>query len=595
MLVIVCKINDNMQTIYKILIDNRNYHSWSIVNATTMEPFDIPVVPSKNKLFTNDIFTYKDNVIEMVHSSIRFIDNIPAVLILADGKTYGRNVKQNGDKGKRLYKCIPDDNRLPCFLIPYEIKNMGFSKVLTNFYVTIRFDNWDDKHPMGTLVQTIGSVDVLDNYYEYLLYCKSLNASIQKFTKDASKALKEKVSSHDDFIESVCAQFPQIQDRRNCEWQIFTIDPLKTTDFDDAYSIKKMENGDTMISVYISNVTIWIDALNLWDSFSRRISTIYLPDRKRPMLPTILSDCLCSLQQNVNRIAFVMDIVLSNETGSIKEISYNNCIVKIFKNFVYEETELLDNENYVLLLEKVRQLSRSYRYMSNIKNSHDIVSYMMIFMNYNTAKEFLKNKNGIFRSTLIKKDMNVPNDLPEDVNKFIKIWNSARGQYIDIEKLEQCEIEEIVKHRLLDVDAYIHITSPIRRLVDLLNILKFQENTGIICLSNNSTQFYKKWMSELDYINVTMRAIRKIQNDSQLLDMCFNNPAMIEKIYDGYCFDKLLRNDGLYQFIVYLPELKLVSKITVRDNLDNFEKKQFKLYLFHDEEHFKKKIRLNIV
>ena len=586
---------NNFKTIYKILIDNRNYHSWSIVNATTMEPFDIPVVPSKNKLFTNDIFTYKDNVIEMVHSSIRFIDNIPAVLILADGKTYGRNVKQNGYKGKRLYKCIPDDNRLPCFLIPYEIKNMGFSKVLTNFYVTIRFDNWDDKHPMGTLVQTIGSVDVLDNYYEYLLYCKSLNASIQKFTKDASKALKEKVSSHDDFIESVCAQFTQIQDRRNCEWQIFTIDPLKTTDFDDAYSIKKMENGDTMISVYISNVTIWIDALNLWDSFSRRISTIYLPDRKRPMLPTILSDCLCSLQQNVNRIAFVMDIVLSNETGSIKEISYNNCIVKIFKNFVYEETELLDNENYVLLLEKVRQLSRSYRYMSNIKNSHDIVSYMMIFMNYNTAKEFLKNKNGIFRSTLIKKDMNVPNDLPEDVNKFIKIWNSARGQYIDIEKLEQCEIEEIVKHRLLDVDAYIHITSPIRRLVDLLNILKFQENTGIICLSNNSTQFYKKWMSELDYINVTMRAIRKIQNDSQLLDMCFNNPAMIEKIYDGYCFDKLLRNDGLYQFIVYLPELKLVSKITVRDNLDNFEKKQFKLYLFHDEEHFKKKIRLNIV
>jgi exoribonuclease R len=584
-----------MTTMLKILIDNRNYHSWSIVNATNMEPIDIQVVPSEHKLFTNDIFTYKDNVIQIVHSSIRFIDNIAAVLILADGKTYGRNVKKNGDKGKRLYKCIPDDSRLPSFLVPYEIKQMGFSKVLTNLYVTVRFDNWEDKHPIGTLVQTIGSVDVLDNYYEYLLYSKSLNASIQKFTKDASSALKEKTSSHDEFIESICVEFPQIEDRRGREWQIFTIDPPKTTDFDDAYNVKIMENGDTMISVYISNVTIWMDVLNLWDSFSRRISTIYLPDRKRPMLPTVLSDCLCSLQQNVNRIAFVMDILLSKENGSIKEIAYKNCIIKVFKNFVYEETELLDNQHYTLLLEKVRQLSKMYRYITNVKNSHDIVCYMMIFMNYNTAKEFLKNKNGIFRSTLITKEMNIPNELPEDVTKFIKIWNSARGQYIDIEKLQDHQLEDLIQHKLLDMDAYIHITSPIRRLVDLLNILKFQENTGIICLSKKSMDFYNKWMSELDYINVTMRAIRKVQTDTQLLDTCFNNPSTIEKIYDGYCFDKLLRNDGLYQFIVYLPELKLVSKITVRDNLENFEKKQFKLYLFHDEEHFKKKIRLNLV
>ena len=584
-----------MTTMYKILIDNRNYHSWSIVNATSMEPIDIQLVPSEHKLFTNDIFTYKDNVIQIVHSSVRFIDNIPAVLILADGKTYGRNVKKNGDKGKRLYKCIPDDSRLPSFLVPYEIKQMGFSKVLTNLYVTVRFDNWEDKHPIGTLVQTIGSVDVLDNYYEYLLYCKSLHASIQKFTKEATNALKESSSSHDDFIEGVCAQFPEIEDRRSEEWKIFTIDPAKTTDFDDAYNVKIMENGDTMISVYISNVTIWMDVLNLWDSFSRRISTIYLPDRKRPMLPTVLSDCLCSLQQNVNRIAFVMDILLSKENGSIKEIAYKNCIIKVFKNFVYEETELLDNQHYTLLLEKVRQLSKMYRYITNVKNSHDIVCYMMIFMNYNTAKEFLKNKNGIFRSTLITKEMNIPNELPEDVTKFIKIWNSARGQYIDIEKLQDHQLEDLIQHKLLDMDAYIHITSPIRRLVDLLNILKFQENTGIICLSKKSMEFYNKWMSELDYINVTMRAIRKVQTDAQLLDTCFNNPSTIEKIYDGYCFDKLLRNDGLYQFIVYLPELKLVSKITVRDNLENFEKKQFKLYLFHDEEHFKKKIRLNLV
>ena len=572
----------------KILIDNRNYDSWSVVNATTMEPVDVPVIPSEHKLFTNDIFTYNKGMIENVHSSVRIIDNIPGVLVLADGKTYGRVVKKSGEKGKLLYKCIPDDSRLPPFLVPYEIKNVGFSKVMNNLYVTIHYESWEDKHPFGTIVQNIGPVDVLDNYYEYLLYCKSLHASFQKFTKDASNALKEKVSSHDNFIESICTN---LEDRRHL--QIFTIDPHKTTDFDDAYSVQHLENGKIMVSVYISNVTIWMDALNLWDSFSRRISTIYLPDRKRPMLPTVLSDCLCSLQQDANRVAFVMDIVVQN--GSIIETTYKNCIIRVFKNYVYEEPDLLKNINYIALFDTVKTLSKQFRYISNIKNSHDVVTYMMVFMNYNTAKEFLKSKNGIFRSTLIKKDTSVPIDLPEDVNKFVKIWNTACGQYIDIEKIQGDQMEDIIKHPLLDVDAYVHITSPIRRLVDLLNILKFQENTGIIALSEGARNFYNKWMAELDYINVTMRAIRKIQNDTNLLNICFNNPETIEKIYDGYCFDKMLRNDGLYQFIVYLPELKLASKITVRDNMENYEKRQYRLFLFHDETHFKKKIRLNLV
>ena len=65
-----------------------------------------------------------------------------------------------------------------------------------------------------------------------------------------------------------------------------------------------------------------MDVLNLWDSFSQRISTIYLPDRKRPMLPTILSDCLCSLQEKTTRIAFTMDIFIKD--GAIIDTKYSN-------------------------------------------------------------------------------------------------------------------------------------------------------------------------------------------------------------------------------------------------------------------------------
>jgi exoribonuclease R len=148
---------------------------------------------------------------------------------------------------------------------------------------------------------------------------------------------------------------------------------------------------------------------------------------------------------------------------------------------------------------------------------------------------------------------------------------------------------------MLDMDAYIHITSPIRRLVDLLNMIKLQSVLGLVSLSENVDKFYDKWLRDLDYINVTMRSIRKVQCDCTLLDLCHNNPEVMEKEYNGYLFDKISRNDGLYQFIVFLPELKLSSRITMRENYDNFDCRKFKLYLFNDEEKFKRKIRLNML
>lgn len=330
-----------------------------------------------------------------------------------------------------------------------------------------------------------------------------------------------------------------------------------------------------------------MDILNLWDSFSRRISTIYLPDKKRPMLPTILSDCLCSLQENTTRIAFCMDIFIKEDT--IVDIKYSNCFIKVTKNYCYEESVLLINPNYQTLLEQTSILSKKYKYINNVRNSHDVVCYLMILMNYHCAKVLIQNRTGVFRSTIMKRDFVVPDSVPEEASKFIKIWNSVAGQYIDGSEITD------TRHEVLDVDAYIHITSPIRRLVDLMNMIKIQSVTGIIRLSDKSVDFYNKWLKDMDYINVTMRSIRKVQCDCTLLDLCHNSPEVMEKEYEGYLFDKITRNDGLFQYIVFLPELKLSSRITLRDDFANFECKRFKLYIFDNEEKFKRKIRLNLV
>jgi len=575
---------------YKIYVHDRNYTSWEIFDANQFVKIEnININPIESKLLSNDVFTLdNNNNVNIMHSTIRTCTAMPGVLVLQGNKSFGRCSSINSKKmnGKLLYKCIPDDMRLPVFLVPYEMKNVGFSKVFNNLYVTINFDNWNDKHPMAKLDNVIGSIDVLDNFYEYQLYCKSLNASIQKFHKDTSKALKNK--QLESIIETIKTKYTNIEDRTDSKkWHIITIDPPKSLDFDDGFSIIDIENGIQQLSIYISNVTIWMDVLNLWESFSRRISTIYLPDKKRPMLPTMLSDCLCSLQENVTRVAFSLDVFIKD--GNILEIKYTNCLIKVHKNYCYEEANLLSDSKYQDIYSAVSKLSIKKSYIDKIRNSHDVVCYLMIFMNYHCAKELIRFKTGIFRSTIIKREIEIPESVPENTAKFIRIWNGAFGHYINGSEIID------TRHQILDMDAYIHITSPIRRLVDLLNMIKFQKVMGFIKLTENSDAFYDKWLSDLDYVNITMRSIRKIQCDCTLLDMCHNTPEIMEKEYDGYLFDKISRNDGLFQFIVFLPDLKLSSRITCRENLENYDCKKFKLFLFNNEEKFKKKIRLQLI
>ena len=97
--------------------------------------------------------------------------------------------------------CQKDDKRIPPFLVPYGKQNISFSKNVKNKYVTFKFIHWDNKHPQGQLHSVIGDVDVLENFYEYQLYCKSLYASIQDFTKAAKKKLHNE--SLDDLINKI--------------------------------------------------------------------------------------------------------------------------------------------------------------------------------------------------------------------------------------------------------------------------------------------------------------------------------------------------------------------------------------------------------
>lgn len=582
-------------TLYTIQIKDRQYLEWSIYTKTggNLCTDTMPVSPVENKMFTGDVFILNKNVIEIVESPLKKMV-IPGVLVLKDNKTYGRH-----SNGKLMYKCIPDDPKIPSFLVPYEMKKMGFSKVFMNIYVTFCFSEWSQKHPLGVIHQVIGPVDELVNFYEYQLYCKNVNASLQKVTKKTMDALKDIGSSDAAIYEKIDKIYPCIEDRT--KWQVFSIDPEGSVDFDDAFSVRQVSDDITMVSIYISNVTIWLDVLNLWEHLTCRVSTIYLPDKKRTMLPAILSDNLCSLLSKYTRYAFTMDVYILNNTFEICDIKYLNTKVRVYKNYVYEADGLLKDENYKTLYGLVKDgLSKinKYAHMEVIGDSHDLVQYLMIFMNYHCAKELLSNKNGIFRA--VKKrdgcDDKIPS-LPTRVLNIITMIKSYSGRYVDIKKSGYSP--DVVAHEMMNMDAYVHITSPIRRLVDLLNMIQIQQNMGLLQLSSGAYTFYESWRLKIEDINKDTRSIKKIHADCNLLYMCDKTPELMDQIHKGYAFSKkkvTYENcEYKYEYLVYLHDMNITSRIF--SNQDNllYSPMDYKLYFFNDEEKFKKKIRLQVI
>ena len=91
---------------------------------------------------------------------------------------------------------------------------------------------------------------------------------------------------------------------------IYSCDPIGCDDIDDAFSMDKIENGYTL-TIYIANVPLWLEYLNIWGSLTKQMATIYLPKKKRTMLPNILSNNVCSLLSGEKKISFALTFNLN--------------------------------------------------------------------------------------------------------------------------------------------------------------------------------------------------------------------------------------------------------------------------------------------
>ena len=626
-----------MSTTYRILIADRSYSSWTFENVDTdlaVAAENIPdgFHPATAKLFSKDVFELLEPTTEpfgfssgfnatqtsrsgsviaptepfgfssglnlkLLHSPMRTISTHAGILLLSENRTYGRC-----HTGKRLlYKCMPDDKYLPAFLIPYEVR-LGFSKDVSNKFVVFRYDKWTQKHPEGILVETLGDVTGLEAFYEYQLYCKSLHDSITRLTQDARAALNRSPLTH---------HLAQIRSRHKYreaeEGYIFSIDPVNSLDFDDAVRIirqtapssaEQLEPADEewRVSIYIANVVVWLETLDLWNSLTNRVATIYLPDRRRPMLPTVLSDSLCSLQEGEDRFAFVCDMTVSigkdgggatRATATITSTAFRHAYVRVAKNYRYEEADLMACADYHRLLEITRRLDRQ------CNDSHDVVAFWMMETNRRCAQHFAKHETGIFRSVVYPQRggenslmAEEGNSLTDDCRRTIQMWNSnTSGQYVKYQRDLRT-----MQHDVLKCSVYVHMTSPIRRLVDLLNQMTFLSTFMGLSLSESAHQFLATWIEKLEFVNVSMRSIRKVQHECNLLYRCTTEPELLEQTFTGVVFDRMERSSGYFNYMVYMENLKLLCRVRTTKDVQNYDVVSCRLYLFENEE--KRKIRM---
>lgn len=537
---------------------DRNYSETITINSTIINPIE-------KKMLVGDTIEGNDVVYT---SKYRSDNKIPGILVYS-GQTYGRH------KEKMLYKCVPNDRRLPIFLIPYLQKKSQFNKAKINKFILFEIREWKDKHPLASITNTLGDVNNKDIYCDYQLYCKNLHVPIQILNKKTTTALWD-YKDNDVFDSS------GMENREDRD--IITIDPEGSVDFDDALGITTNTSGDSIISVYISNVSAVIERLGLWGDISDRVSTIYLPSDKKPMLPSKLSDNICSLLEGQRRAVVAMDLYVSS-TGEITNVKYCNCVINVRKNYIYNEKVLNENDIYSSLLLISRTLNDSMKYVDNISDSHDVVAFYMILMNHTVGSYLAGNKVGIFRNVNLKPSDTSCIVAPEILRDYLKIYRNVEANY--------GLYSDNNRHDLIGdgIDHYSQVTSPIRRMVDLVNIMLLQDSNNTIKLSGEAKDFIKKWTSSIEYLNQSMRSIRRVQNDCNMLYHCLNLVNKNQE-YNGF----VVSHSSKYErYMVYIPEIKLTGYIKSETILSIFEQHRFTMHIFNDEVSLKQKVRLQII
>ncbi|MDH8701825.1 ribonuclease R [Dysgonomonadaceae bacterium PH5-43] len=385
----------------------------------------------------------------------------------------------------------------------------------------VKIVEWPDraKNPIGEVIDVLGDAGnqhtemhaILAEYGLPYKYPENVEKAAHKIPK---KITKEDIAEREDFRDTLT----------------FTIDPKDAKDFDDALSIKKTTKGLWEVGVHIADVTHYVKKDDIIDKEAQqRATSIYLVDRTIPMLPEVLSNELCSLRPNEDKLCFSVIFEMNNE-AEVKNYRIRKTIINSDRRFTYEEAqEIIETEQgefceEILTLNKLAKTLRDNRfangainfdrkevrfeiaedgtplrvYFKEAKEANKLIEEFMLLANRTVAETIGKTPKDKKAKAFVYRVHDLPNpEKMETLSEFIRRFGyklKNNGSNNDISKSinnlldtvqgkkEQNLIETVairamakaiyttsnIGHYGLAFKYYTHFTSPIRRYPDMM-------------------------------------------------------------------------------------------------------------------------------
>ncbi|MBN1340696.1 MAG: ribonuclease R [Bacteroidales bacterium] len=412
---------------------------------------------------------------------------------------------------------IPDDTSVPVDIF---IPASGFKGARKGQKVVVSISDWPEhsKSPFGEIIEVLGEPG--NNEVE-------MNAILVDFgfpLKFPDRVEKE--------AGRISTEIPSKEYKKRRDFRgVFTctIDPLDAKDFDDAISFRKSDNGLLEIGVHIADVSHYVQEGSLLDGEAyERATSVYLVDRVVPMLPEALSNMVCSLRPDEDKLCFSV-VFEMDENGNIRSEWFGKTVIRSSRRYHYEEVqEILDGKDdpyseELLTLNRIATVLRKKRFekgsiafrssevrfeldqdgkplrafVRSQQDSNRLIEDFMLLANRSVAEKIGKKQGNKKARTFVYRIHDEPN--PEKLQTFSdfvrklgyklslsskksiavsmnNLFKTIEGkgeeniiEAVAIRTMSKAEYStENIGHYGLAFPYYTHFTSPIRRYPDMI-------------------------------------------------------------------------------------------------------------------------------